>query len=167
MRVLGIDPGTLVMGYGVIDDNDDSLTALTYGAINAPSRSPMGERLYYIYNHLLKLVKLHHPDVAAIEQPFVSKNVKSALAIGRSQAIAILAAAGQGIPVYEYSPAQIKQQVSNYGASSKEQVQEMIKLQLGLSSVPEPNDASDALAVALCHLGQIRFSKLLAREIKA
>jgi crossover junction endodeoxyribonuclease RuvC len=167
MRVLGIDPGTLVMGYGVIDDNEDSLTALAYGAINAPSRSPMGERLYYIYKHLLKLVKLHHPDVAAIEQPFVAKNVKSALAIGRSQAIAILAAASQGIPVYEYSPAQIKQQVSNYGASTKEQVQEMIKLQLGLSSVPEPNDASDALAVALCHLSQIRFTKLLEREIKA
>jgi crossover junction endodeoxyribonuclease RuvC len=166
MRVLGIDPGTITLGYGVIDENDDSLTTRAYGAINAPPRSPMGERLCYMYEHLLKLVKLHHPDVAAIEQPFVAKNVKSALAIGRSQAIAILAAAGQGIPVYEYSPAQVKQQVSNYGASSKEQIQEMVKLQLGLSTVPEPNDAADALAVALCHLSQNRLSLLLEREIK-
>lgn len=166
MRVLGIDPGTITLGYGIIDENDDSLTTRAYGAINAPPRSPMGERLCYMYEHLLKLVKLHHPDVAAIEQPFVAKNVKSALAIGRSQAIAILAAAGQGIPVYEYSPAQVKQQVSNYGASSKEQIQEMVKLQLGLSTVPEPNDAADALAVALCHLGQNRLSRILEREIK-
>jgi crossover junction endodeoxyribonuclease RuvC len=167
MRVLGIDPGTITLGYGIIDENDDSLTTRVYGAINAPPRSPMGERLCYMYEHLLKLVKLHHPDVAAIEQPFVAKNVKSALAIGRSQAIAILAAAGQGIPVYEYSPAQVKQQVSNYGASSKEQIQEMVKLQLGLSTVPEPDDAADALAVALCHLSQSRFSQLLKREIKS
>jgi crossover junction endodeoxyribonuclease RuvC len=166
MRVLGIDPGTITMGYGVIDENDDVLTTQAYGAINAPPRSPMGERLCYMYEHLLKLVKLHHPDVAAIEQPFVAKNVKSALAIGRSQAIAILAAAGQGIPVYEYSPAQVKQQVSNYGASSKEQIQKMVKLQLGLSTIPEPDDAADALAVALCHLGQNRYSQILEREIK-
>ena len=165
MRVLGIDPGTVTMGYGVIDENADSLTVATYGTIDAPARSPIGERLFLIYNQLNKLVKKYHPDATAIEQPFVAKNVKSALAIGRSQAIAILAATGQGIPVFEYTPAQVKQRVSNYGASSKEQIQEMVRLQLGLTSVPEPDDAADALAVALCHFGESRFSQLLKREI--
>lgn len=166
MKVLGIDPGTITMGYGVIEENGNTVTVKTYGAIEAPPRSPIGERLCFIYEKLLKLVKLHHPDVAAVEQPFVAKNVKSALAIGRSQAIAILAAASQGIPIYEYTPAQVKQRVSNYGASSKEQIQEMVRLQLGLSKTPEPDDAADALAVALCHLSETRFTALLTREMR-
>jgi len=166
MRVLGIDPGTITMGYGVIDENGNTVVVKAYGAIEAPPRSPIGERLCFIYEKLLKLVKLHHPDVTAVEQPFVAKNVKSALAIGRSQAIAILAAASQGIPIYEYTPAQVKQRVSNYGASSKEQIQEMVRLQLGLTKIPEPDDAADALAVALCHLSENRFTALLAREIR-
>jgi len=161
MRILGIDPGTVNMGFGVVDD-DESLTVVAYGAISAPPRSPIGERLLFIYNHLLDVITHHHPDVMAIEQPFFAKNARSALAIGRSQAIAILAAAGHGIPVFEYTPAQVKQQVSNYGASSKEQVQEMIKLQLGLAVIPEPDDAADALAVALCHLSENRLSNLLS-----
>ncbi len=165
MKVLGIDPGTISMGYGIIDENGNAVTAKIYGAITAPPRSPIGERLCFIYDKLKKLVKLHHPDIVAVEQPFVAKNVKSALAIGRSQAIAILVAASQGIPVFEYTPAQVKQRVSNYGASSKEQIQEMVRLQLGLTKVPEPDDAADALAVALCHLSENRYSALLAREI--
>ena len=97
----------------------------------------------------------------AIEQPFVAKNVKSALAIGRAQAVAMLAAACNGIPVYEYAPTEIKQKVADYGASSKEQVQEMVKLQLGLLEVPQPNDAADALAVAICHLREAQLKSLL------
>jgi crossover junction endodeoxyribonuclease RuvC len=166
MKVLGIDPGTITTGYGVIDENGNIVTVKAYGAIEPPPRSPIGERLFFIYEKLQKLVKLHHPDVTAIEQPFVAKNIKSALAIGRSQAIAILAAASQGIPVFEYTPAQVKQRVSNYGASSKEQIQEMVRLQLGLQEVPEPDDAADALAVALCHLSENRYSSLLTREIR-
>ena len=162
MRVLGIDPGTVTMGYGVVDDKDEALTAPAYGAIVAPARSPIGERLLFMYNHLLDIIAHHQPDVLAIEQPFFAKNARSALAIGRSQSVAILAAAGRGIPVYEYTPAQVKQQVSNYGASSKEQVQEMIKLQLGLATIPEPDDAADALAVALCHLSENRLANLLS-----
>ncbi len=166
MKVLGIDPGTISMGYGIIDENGNTVIAKIYGAITAPPRSPIGERLCFIYDKLTKLVKSHHPDIVAVEQPFVAKNVKSALAIGRSQAIAILVAASQGIPVFEYTPAQVKQRVSNYGASSKEQIQEMVRLQLGLTKVPEPDDAADALAVALCHLSENRYSALLAREIR-
>jgi crossover junction endodeoxyribonuclease RuvC len=164
MRILGIDPGTITMGYGVIESTDETVTVLGYGALTVPKRSPVGERLSYLYKELLKIITRYQPEVLAIEQPFISKNVKSALAIGRSQAIAILAAANKNIPAYEYTPAQVKQRVANYGASSKEQIQEMVRLQLGLSQVPEPNDAADALAVALCHLAEIKVSQLLARQ---
>jgi crossover junction endodeoxyribonuclease RuvC len=164
MRILGIDPGTITTGYGVIDNANDVVTVVDYGAINAPARSTIGERLSFIYNHLLEIIARHRPDVVAVEQPFISKNVKSALAIGRAQAIAILAAAGNGIPICEYTPAQVKQQVSNYGAGSKQQIQEMVKLQLGLPGIPQPDDAADALAVALCHISQTRLSALLEQR---
>ena len=136
MIILGIDPGTVTMGYGVIESRDDEIALVDYGALTGPTRSPIGERLSYLYNKLEEVISRYQPNAVAIEQPFVSKNVKSALAIGRAQAIAILAAANQGIPTYEYTPAQIKQKVTNYGASSKEQIQEMVRLQLGLSQVP-------------------------------
>jgi crossover junction endodeoxyribonuclease RuvC len=164
MRILGIDPGTITMGYGVIESTDETVTVLDYGALKTPVRSLIGERLSYLYHELLKIISRYHPEVLAIEQPFISKNVKSALAIGRSQAVAILAAADRNIPAYEYTPAQVKQRVANYGASSKEQIQEMVRLQLGLSQVPQPDDAADALAVALCHLAEIQVSQLLARQ---
>ncbi|HEX9976676.1 MAG TPA: crossover junction endodeoxyribonuclease RuvC [Dehalococcoidales bacterium] len=164
MRILGIDPGTITMGYGVIDSKDETITVIDYGALTVPRRSPIGERLSFLYQELLRIIVRYHPEVLAIEQPFISKNVKSALAIGRSQAVAILAAANKNIPAYEYTPAQVKQRVANYGASSKEQIQEMVRLQLGLSQVPQPDDAADALAVALCHIAEIQVSRLLARQ---
>ena len=164
MRVLGIDPGTITMGYGVVDSQDDEIALTDCGALVSPERSPIGERLRYLYNELLAIIGRHQPDAVAVEQPFVAKNVRSALAIGRAQAVALLAAANKGIPTYEYTPTQIKQRVANYGASSKEQIQEMVRLQLGLSQVPEPNDAADALAVAICHLREIHLSNLLAKQ---
>ena len=164
MRILGIDPGTIAMGYGVIESRDDEVTLIDCGALTTPARSPIGERLSYLYNQLLEIVSRYQPDVVAVEQPFVGKNVKSALAIGRAQAIAILAAANKGTPTYEYTPTQIKQRVANYGASSKEQIQEMVRLQLGLAQIPQPSDAADALAVALCHLSEIHLSQLLAKQ---
>ena len=164
MRVLGIDPGTIIMGYGVIESEDDEATLVDCGALTTSPRSPIGERLSYLYNKLLEIILRYQPDAVAVEQPFVAKNVRSALAIGRAQAIAMLAAANIGIPTYEYTPTQIKQRITNYGASSKEQVQEMVKFRLGLSQVPQPNDAADALAVALCHLSEIHLSNLLAKH---
>jgi len=163
MRVLGVDPGTVTMGYGVIEDRDDEVALVDYGALNSAARSPIGERLSYFYNRLLEVISRCQPDAVAIEQPFVAKNVKSALAVGKAQAVAILAGAGQGIPTYEYTPAQVKERVADYGASSKEQIQEMVRLQLGLSQVPEPSDAADALAVALCHLREVHLESLLSK----
>lgn len=164
MRVLGIDPGTVVMGYGVVEARDDEITAIDFGALTNSPRSSIGERLNYLYSELVKIISRHQPDAVAVEQPFLAKNVRSALAIGRAQAIAILAAATNGIPAYEYTPAQIKQRVAGYGASSKEQIQEMVRLQLRLPETPEPNDAADALAVALCHLHETHLDSLLAEQ---
>ena len=164
MRVLGIDPGTITTGYGVVESRNDEIALVECGVLVSRQRSPIGERLSYIYRELLKVIQRHHPDTVAVEQPFVANNVRSALAIGRAQAIALLAAANKGIPTHEYTPAQIKQMVANYGASSKEQIQEMVRLQLGLAEAPQPDDAADALAVAICHLRQIHLSNLLAGQ---
>jgi len=165
MRILGIDPGTVTMGYGVIEGGDEELALVDYGVLNSPLRSPIGERLSYLYNGLLEVISRSQPDAVAVEQPFVStRNVKSALAIGRAQAVAILAAANRQIPTYEYTPTQVKQRVADYGASSKEQIQEMVRLQLGLAEAPQPSDAADALAVAICHLREVHVSNLLDRQ---
>ena len=166
MRVLGIDPGTVIMGYGVIEGRDDEISLVDCGALTTPLRSPIGERLSYLYDKLLEIIRRYQPDAVAVEQPFMAKNARSALAIGRAQAIAILAAANQGVPSYEYTPTQVKQRVADYGASSKEQVQEMVRLQLGLSEVPRPSDAADALAVAICHLRETHLSNLLGKQEK-
>jgi len=152
------------MGYGVIESRDDEMALVDCGVFRNPERSPIGERLSYLYSQLLGIILRYQPDAVAVEQPFMAENARSALAVGRAQAVAILAAANRGIPAYEYTPTQVKQRVANYGASSKEQVQEMVKLQLGLSQVPQPSDAADALAVAICHLRELHLSNLLANQ---
>lgn len=161
MRIFGIDPGTVAMGYGIIETGDGEPEFIDCGVIKPLARSSIGERLGFLYKNLMEIIADSHPDVVAIEEPFVAKNARTALAIGRAQAIAILSAANSDIPSFEYTPAQIKQRVTTYGASSKEQVQEMVRLQLGLDYVPEPNDAADALAVALCHMGEAHVNNLL------
>ena len=167
MRVLGIDPGTVTMGYGVIENLNDEIALVSSGALDCPERSPVGERLRFLYAELMNIISRYQPDAVAVESPFVARNVKSALAIGKAQAVAILAAANKEVPSYEYTPTQIKQRVANYGASSKEQIQEMVRLQLGLAEVPQPSDAADALAVAICHWHETRLENLLAsQEVK-
>ncbi len=163
MRVLGVDPGTVVLGYGVLDSELGRVTMIDCGIITAPSRSSIGERLAFIYQHLLGIVSSQKPDVLAVEQPFFNKNVRSAIAIGQAQAIAILAASNSGIPVFEYPPSRVKQSVAGYGTSSKDQVQVMVRLHLGLPATPLSTDATDALAVALCHLNETHVSSLLSR----
>ncbi|MFH0846749.1 MAG: crossover junction endodeoxyribonuclease RuvC [Chloroflexota bacterium] len=165
MRVLGIDPGTVVMGYGVIE-GDDKPQLVACGAIKCPARHKTPERLGYLYQELLKIISRHKPDVIAIETPFVAENVKSALAIGKAQAVAILAATTHKIPICEYPPAQVKQTVAGYGTSTKEQVQEMVRLQLHLNQAPQPTDAADALAVALCHIQASHLNSLLNQKIR-
>jgi crossover junction endodeoxyribonuclease RuvC len=164
MKILGIDPGTKVMGYGVIETDNDDVALVDFGAIIPPEKEAIAARLSYIFRELCNVISRHLPDAVAVEQPFVARNVKSALAIGRAQAVALLAAANRGIPAYEYTPAQVKQRVANYGASSKEQIQEMVRLQLGLPEVPRPDDAADALAVAICHCQEMHVAGLLSAQ---
>ena len=162
MRVLGIDPGTLNLGYGVVDEEGDGMTMVVCGVLSLPAKVPVERRLSSLYKELVEVVARYQPDEVAIEEPFVAGNARSALAIGRAQAIAILAAADKDLPISRYLPRQVKQRVTTYGGSDKEQVQEMVRLQLGLAQPPQPNDAADALAVAICHLHQKHIERLLA-----
>ncbi len=162
MRILGVDPGTIHLGYAVIDSTEE-MRVVDCGVVNVSARLPIEQRLHLLYQELNKIVSQYKPDEVAIEEPFIGHNVRSAFAIGKAQAIAILAAADQGLPVYYYSPATVKQQVTSYGQSGKEQVQEMVRVQLGLSELPQPSDAADALAVALCHIQHRRLEQQLAQ----
>ncbi len=164
MRICGIDPGTVVVGYGIIDSLNDEIIPVAYDAITCPARSPISQRLNTLFEKLSEVISNYRPDIVAVEQPFVAKNVRTALAIGKAQAAAMLAASRQGIPVFEYTPAEVKRVVTNYGASSKEQIQEMVKLLLGLPEIPRPDDAADALAVAICHLRQRHLKAILAQQ---
>jgi len=165
MLVLGIDPGTISMGYGLIEDKDDELRMLACGVLTASNRMPLALRLYELYKKLHEIVVRYHPDQVAIEEPFVARNRRSALAIGRAQAVAILAAASNDAAIYTYSPTKVKQATTNYGGSGKEQVQQMVQIQLGLSQVPKPSDTADALAVALCHLRERHVAKLIDKGV--
>jgi len=164
MRVLGIDPGTLNMGYGVVDEVDAKISMVECGVFKLPSKVPMEKRLCHFFDKLGTLIARYQPDDVAIEEPFVAENVRSALAIGRAQAIAILAAATKDVPVFRYLPAQVKQQVTDYGGSSKEQVQKLVIMQLGLTEFPYAEDAADALAVAICHVYQSNYNRRLAKS---
>ena len=161
MRIMGVDPGTQNSGYGVIDNNRDDMVLVTYGAVKCKAHSPISERLLQIFRELRLVMQEYHPQAMAIETPFVGENVKSALAVGKAQAVALLVAAEYNIPCFEYSPARVKQNVSDFGASGKEQMQKMVKLLLNLDEIPEPYDAADALAVAICHVRQIRLTELI------
>jgi crossover junction endodeoxyribonuclease RuvC len=163
MKVLGIDPGTLIMGYGVIESQDSAVSLIKYGVLNTPPRSLIGERLSFLYRNLMRIIDEYQPEAVAVEQPFFAKNAKSALAIGKAQAVAILAAANNHLPCFEYTPREVKQRVSGYGGSDKEQIQQMVMLQLGLTQLPEPSDAADALAVALCHIQAVHQENLLSQ----
>jgi len=167
MRVLGIDPGTLTMGYGLIEEADDELRALDYGVLTAPSRMPPAERLHRLYLKLMQVVTRYKPDEVAVEEPFVAQNVggnaRSALALGRAEAVAMLVAAGNNIPIYTYAPAKIKQSVTGNGGSDKEQIQRMVCIHLNLAKTPQPHDAADALAIALCHIQERRLARLLMK----
>lgn len=161
MVIFGVDPGTVSMGYGVVRVAGDKVTLVTCGALAGKAKLPLAQRLFQLYEKLDDLVRRHRPSEVAIEEPFVGDNRRSALAVGRAQAIAMLVAAKRGLPVYTYTPAQVKQAVTSYGGSDKEQVQEMVRLSLDLAEVPQPDDAADALAVALCHQRQTYLAHLV------
>jgi crossover junction endodeoxyribonuclease RuvC len=166
MRIIGIDPGTRCLGYGIIDAAGSVFTYVTSGAITCSDKLPMTDRLVRLYGELSRIIKETNPDCAAVETPFFSENARSALAIGKAQAVAILAAANAGLAVFEYPPAKIKSHITGFGASDKDQVSRMVVLQLGLSQPPATADASDALACALCHVQELQTSSLISRSVQ-
>ncbi len=151
MRILAIDPGTAITGYGLIDQLGNKFTVIDYNCIRTPAQLSLDKRLCTIYEELGQLIKQYQPDHFAIEELFFNKNVKTALSVAHARGVAILAAANQGIPVYEYTPLQVKQAVVGYGRAEKAQVQFMVKTIMGLPVVPKPDDVADALALAICH----------------
>lgn len=153
MRVLGIDCGTEYTGYGIVEISPDAeLLCIACGAIKLCSRDPMCERLATIFTGLAEIIRQHRPDNVAIEEIFYAMNVKSALKLGQVRGVAMLAASSVGLEVSEYSPLTIKSAVVGYGRAEKHQVQHMVTRLLNLNEIPQPPDAADALAIAICHL---------------
>jgi len=161
MRVLGIDPGSLATGYGLVGERGATLHAEAYGAIVSPACLPFARRLLHIHRELRALLTKTRPDCAAVEAVFFARNVKSALRLGQARGVALLALAEEDIEVHEYSPLEVKQAVTSYGQAQKEQVQEMVRILLGMPEPPSPLDAADALAVAICHQHAARLRKRL------
>jgi crossover junction endodeoxyribonuclease RuvC len=161
MLTIGIDPGTALLGFGVVESAGDP-RLVEYGAIATTPDRPMPQRLAELFDHVGELLARHRPDVLAVEQLFFARNVTTAIAVGQARGVVLLAAARAGVPVVEYSPSEVKHAVVGYGKADKAQMQEMVRIILGLEVVPHPDDAADALAVALCHIHRAGFEERLA-----
>ncbi len=161
MLVLGIDPGVAITGYGLLEGPADEARLVASGVVTTPSSASLSERLLAVHDGLAGLIARYHPQVAAVEELFFGRNARTALAVGHGRGVALLTLAEAGLAVYEYTPMQVKQAVVGYGHADKTQVQEMVRLLLRLDAVPQPDDAADAVAVALCHLQSARLSDLL------
>lgn len=151
MIILGIDPGTATTGFGVVSHQGNHLKKVCYGAIRTGAQIPMPTRLAQIYQEMQQLICNYRPDVVAIEELFFNKNVRTALAVGQARGVILLAAANAGLEIAEYTPLQVKQAVVGYGRAEKAQIQEMVRMLLCLNEIPKPDDAADALAIAICH----------------
>jgi crossover junction endodeoxyribonuclease RuvC len=163
MVVLGIDPGTATTGYGLVTETESgSLQMITYGVIITPADMPMPERLLILYQRIREILLLHQPDSGAVERLFFQRNVTTALSVGQARGVALLALAEKGCSVAEYTPLEVKQAVCGYGGADKNQVQQMVRALLNLENIPKPDDAADALAIAICHWSHSRYLSSLA-----
>jgi len=161
MLSLGIDPGTAIVGYGLVRELEDgTLQAVGYGVIRTQADSPMWERLKIIYDATQALVKQYSPDRAGVEELFFARNVTTAITVAQGRGVILLALAQAGVPITEYKPNAVKMAISGYGGAKKPQMQEMIRILLGLEEIPKPDDAADALAVAITDLHSIRYTGL-------
>lgn len=151
MRILGIDPGYAILGYGVVDMQANHFTPVAYGALTTQANQEMPLRLGALHQQLTELIELYKPQVVAIEELFFNKNAKTAIMVAQARGAAIVACVSRGLPIFEYTPLQIKQALVGYGRADKNQVQQMTKYILHLDEIPRPDDAADGLAVALCH----------------
>lgn len=151
MRIIGIDPGTGILGFGVIDVVGSTFKLVDAGVIRTPPHTPHDERLEDIFDSLSEIVALNKPDVCSVEKLFFTNNITTAMSVAEARGVALLVARKAKMPIYEYTPPQIKQTVTGYGRADKKQVQEMVRVQLGLREVPKPDDCADALGAAITH----------------
>jgi crossover junction endodeoxyribonuclease RuvC len=163
IRVLGIDPGSLVTGFGVVEQDANRLAALTWGTVRTSAKQTLSERLKQIYAGLSEPLQTWQPEAVSVERVFVADNPKSALTLGHARGVALLAAAHADVDLVEYSALEIKMAVVGYGRASKPQVQQMVKNLLRLDDVPKPADAADALAAAICHLHTYSFRRRVSQ----
>ena len=163
MRVLGIDPGSLITGFGVVEEKANGLQALAWGALRTSAKQTLPERLKRIYAGLTESLRAWEPDAVSIEQVFFANNPKTALTLGHARGVALLTVAHADLPLVEYSALEIKMAVVGYGRAAKSQVQQMVKHLLHLDAIPQPADAADALAAAICHLHTHSFQRRLPR----
>ncbi len=161
MLVIGIDPGTAITGYGLVsEDERGDLRAVAYGVVTTKAKLPMPERLLALHRELQEILARYRPESGAVEKLFFQRNVTTAISVGQARGVSILALAEAGLPVAEYTPMEIKQAVAGYGGADKHQVQYMVRALLGLEETPRPDDAADALAVAICHLHTARTRRM-------
>lgn len=151
MLVLGLDPGLATTGYGLVRGEGRRLTAVTYGVLKTPADLPVAERLALLHQALLDLLAEHRPQAAAVEELFFSANARTAIVVGEARGVILLTLAQANVPIAEYTPLQVKQAITGYGQAEKAQMQQMVRLLLNLEHLPQPDDAADALAVAICH----------------
>lgn len=151
MIILGIDPGYAIVGYGVLEYSNNKFKVIEYGAITTDSKTDMFDRFKSIYDDICEVMERTKPDFMAIEELFFNSNQKTAINVAQARGVILLAAMNRGIRIFEYTPLQVKQAVAGYGRADKKQVQQMVKLLLGLKEVPKPDDTADAVAIAICH----------------
>jgi crossover junction endodeoxyribonuclease RuvC len=151
MRILGIDPGTGILGFGVVEMNGQKMTLVEAGVVRTPPHTPHDERLEEIYDAITEIIQTSKPEMVSIEKLFFSKNITTAMTVAEARGVVVLAARKAKLPIFEYTPMQIKQSLTGYGKADKKQVQEMVRMQLGLREVPKPDDCADALATAITH----------------
>ncbi len=163
MLVLGIDPGTAITGYGLVREAADTLCLLAAGVIRTPANLGLPARLGLIYHGVQDLIAEYRPSALAAEEIFFANNARTAFAVGQARGVCVLAGVEAGLPVFEYTPLQVKQAVVGYGRASKDQVQQMVRMLLGLDEILTPDDASDAVAVAICHVHSARMATLAAQ----
>jgi crossover junction endodeoxyribonuclease RuvC len=155
---LGIDPGTATTGYGLVRlESDGRLVAVKYGVILTPKEESPAARLEMFYRDLRSLLRKFHPDTAAVEKLFFQRNISTAILVGQARGVALLALQQAGVEIFEYTPNEVKQAVAGYGSADKKQVQDMVRVLLGLTEIPKPDDAADALAIAITHLNTKRY----------
>ena len=161
MKILGIDPGTGICGFGVVEiTKTNRPIARDFGVISTPAHTPLPDRLKDIYDSLHEIIKENQPDLISIEKLFFSKNITTGISVAEARGICLLVAKQENLPIYEYTPNEIKKTLTGYGSAGKKQMQEMVRIQLGLETVPKPDDAADALAAAITHLFSSRADLL-------